>query len=1023
MADVSVEFGATDTGLQKTLETIQQQMTSLQGEVDSGTLSFQEINQKMRELKQAEGIFTKLGGEMSESAKSAKEFQDQMRAAEAVTKANRTALDIYSEEVDKLTKLLDSGLISQKTYASAIEKAEAALKAATPQTDEAKRANEELEASLKKAEAETRALADEQRKAEAITKSNRSATEIYNQEVEELQKHLSGGRISMETFEKAVAKADAKLAAANPQVEELGKDIAETGNKSDKMGDQAGIGFGKLAAAVGVGQIAAKAFTAVLDAGFAAVRGTIQGFTDALNLGGTLSDLSASSGESAGNLLLLQRAFDNTGAGAEKVGPVLSKLSAAINNTDEDSKKAALGFGRMGISLSELQGKSATDQLNLVSQGLQSIKDPGERAAAAVAVFGKSGAELLPLLNNFSGEMDEARATVGSLADIMDRRANVFDAVGDRFLIIQQKVRDFAAGILDRALPAIDAITSALSRIDAAAIGQKLADAFLGGEGAMKGFQAAVDAISLGKIGLAFEVFWESLKLQAMQSGNSIYKFLMASLQTTADAIVGLFGPSSGTFTLLIDSFAYAGKAAGVKFAQGILGLLPDINDGLLKTINIAATFVPNIAGPAALAFNAANKGLDALRGSMDGMQANLEKQKETLGTSFANFSANAKKQIGEIPEEFETNLANANAEFYKTGEQAAVVKKLQDEVTAATAATAAEHANANQTLALTGTLTEQLSTVEAALTEAIASGNTQLAEQLNQQKGILEKKLEAKALEDQAKADKTKLVELETQLNLAKAAGNTELAASLEKQLQQQKATEEIAKLTTEYQKTLGVTKTEAGILAENFVLAKNAAGAVKVDTTTVSAAKAEAGKAAEAAKSFATWLDYIKGVDPSQGVKSTREQAAEARKEIEAFGEYVGMNLSRMSYPDIAKKLGIDTMGMTGKEQMNAILEHIASKRGELTGIQPIDEKGGKTALDGIQTKLKDLGSTPQTLNLDASASIEKIKGEFKKNIDLAVSTGEGSKILGEIKGFVETIKGLVEKIEPKLPTHALA
>lgn len=819
-----------------------------------------------------------------------------------------------------------------------------------------------------------------------------------------------------------------KIGAETDGIERGLNEIQNSLKRIEKSGADSGESFGgsflKMSSAVAVGQAAVNVFGSVVNGVFSAAQKVVDGFSAALDLGGTLSDLSTASGESAGNLLLLQRAFDNTGAGADKVGPVLSKLSAAINNTDEESKKAALGFGRMGISLEELKGKSATDQLNLVSQGLQSIKDPGERAAAAVAVFGKSGAELLPLLNNFSGEMDEARATVGGMADIMDRRANVFDAVGDRFLIIQQKVRDFAAGILDRALPAIDAITSALSRIDAAAIGQKLADAFLGGQDAMKGFQAAVDAISLGKVGLAFEVFWESLKLQAMQSGNSIYKFLVASLQTTADAIVGLFGPSSGTFTLLIDSFAYAGKAAGLKFAQGILGLLPDINDGLLKTINIAATFLPNIAGPAALAFNAANKGLDALRGSMDGMQANLEKQKETLGTSFENFSANAKKQIGEIPKEFQTNLANANTEFFKTGEQAKVVKDLQDKITAATAATAAEHANANQTLALTGTLTEQLSTVEAALTEAIASGNTQLAQQLNQQKGILEKKLEAKALEDQAKADKTALIELETQHNLAKAAGNTELAASLEKQLQQLKSADEIAKLTADYEKNLGLSNEEAGILATNFVNAKNAAGAVKVNTTTVSTAKAEAGKAAEAAQSFATWLDYIRGVDPSAPVKSLRQQSADAKKEIVAFGEYIGTDLKGMSFPDIAKKLGIDTMGMTGKEQMDAILAHIASKRGELTGIQPIDEAGGKSAIAAIQEKIKtSLGGTPQPLNLDATASIESIKGKLKENIDLAITTGEGTKILGDLKGLLGDIKTAMTTLSNKLPVPALA
>ena len=196
--------------------------------------------------------------------------------------------------------------------------------------------------------------------------------ELSMTELEQTMKRIG----QVENMEKRLKAMGDQSGAATPKLDALGKEIKGAGDKSDKMGDQAGIGFGKLAAAVGVGQLAAKAFTAALDAGFAAVRGTIQGFTDALDLGGKLSDLSASTGETAGNLLLLQRAFDNTGVGADKVGPVLSKLSAAINNTDEDSKKAALGFGRMGISLAELQCKSATDQLNHVSQGLQSIKDP-----------------------------------------------------------------------------------------------------------------------------------------------------------------------------------------------------------------------------------------------------------------------------------------------------------------------------------------------------------------------------------------------------------------------------------------------------------------------------------------------------------------------------------------------------------------------------------------------------------------------------------------------------------------------
>ena len=784
--------------------------------------------------------------------------------------------------------------------------------------------------------------------------------ELSMEELEATMKRIG----QVENMEKRLKAMGDQSGAASPKVDALGKDIKGAGDKSEKMGDQAGIGFGKLAAAVGVGQLAAKAFTAVLDAGFAAVRNTIQGFTDALDLGGTLSDLSASTGESAGNLLLLQRAFDNTGAGADKVGPALAKLQDKINSANEGSAEASIAFGRMGVSMEDLAGKTPTQQLALVASGLTSIEDPTKRAATAIDVFGKSGAELLPLLTNFSGEMTEAGATVGSMADIMDRRANIFDAVGDRFLIISQKVRDFAAGILDKALPAIDAITSALSRIDAAAVGQNLANAFLGGEQAMKGFQAAVDAISIGKVGIAFELFWESLKLQAMQTADAVYKNLVAGFQTAADFISQIFRADGPALSLIKTSFGLVGSYISEKLYTALADFMESIGRmGMAEKFRYQAETSAN----------------------------EVQRALDTIPVYAGIVATDAGDALAKTPEQFKANLAGIPPLFDGITAQQAKVAELEGKVTAAASATTAEREKqAAQTA-------DELAKRQAAKDAAEAAAASE-------------------------KAAKAELITLETSLNEAKAAGNAELVASLEKQLEQKKATEEVAKLTDDYVKTLGVTKEEAGVLATNFVNAKNAAAAVKVDKTTVSEAKAEASKAAEAAKSFATWLDYIKGVDPSAPVKSLKEQTAEARKEITAFGEYIGVDLKNKSFPDIARELGIKNLADTGSKQMQQILDYIASKRGELTGIQPIDEKGGKASLENLTAKIASLGTTPQTINLDASKSIENIKGEFKKNMDLAISTGEGGKILGEIKTFVSEIKSLVGKIEPRLPVAAL-
>jgi hypothetical protein len=728
-----------------------------------------------------------------------------------------------------------------------------------------------------------------------------------------------------------------------------------------------GNSFTGMAGAVAVGQLAVKAFSAAVDVAFSAARNVVQGFGDALDLGGRLSDLSASTGETAGKLLVLERAFDNSGIGAEKVGSSIAKMQKNIEDARDGSGTAANAFAAMGVSVDELEGKLPTEQFKILSSGIQSIDDPTQRAAAAMGVFGKSGAELLPLLTNLDGELAEARDTVGSMAEIMDRRNATFDAVGDRFKTIGEKVRDFAAGILDKALPAIDAITSALSRIDAAKIGQNLADAFLGGEKAMGGFQAAVDAFQTGQISAGLQVFWDSTKLQAAQTANEIYKRLIAAFQSAGQFLGEIFSPSGALIGTAISAFEMFGKRVASSIQRDLATTFEALPYGLGESMALALNDMANQSN------TAANKIEDDLKGASG-----------RIGEQFTQAGA-------ALPKSFEENYAKVPPLFAdleglqkSIEEQEKAIKKTAEE-------TNAEREKTN----------EQLDAEKARRAEIAA---------------------QAAADADLEKANAVALVELETAINAAKAGGNEELLKSLESEKKRLEGQQEIAKLTEEYKTKLGVNADEAARLATNFVNAKDAAAGVAVNPTTVTEAKKEAAEAATAAKSFATWLDYIQGVDPSAPVKSLKEQTADARREITAFGEYIGTDLKNKSFPDIARELGIKNLGDTGTEQMNQILAHIASKRGELTGIQPIDEQGGKNSLQNIQAEITKLGTTQQPLNLDASASIESIKSKLKENIDLAITTGEGSKILGEIKTFVSEIKTLVGKIEPRLPVAAL-
>ena len=830
----------------------------------------------------------------------------------------------------------------------------------------------------------------------------------------------------------------------------------ESNTKSSAEGF--GNSFTGMAGAVAVGELAVKAFTGVVNAGFAAARNVIQGFGEALDLGGRLSDLSASTGETAGKLLVLERAFDNSGIGADKVGSSIAKMQKNIEDARDGSGTAANAFAMMGVSVDELEGKLPTEQFKILSSGIQSIDDPTQRAAAAMGVFGKSGAELLPLLTNLDGELGEARDTVGSMAEIMDRRSSVFDAVSDRFKTIGEKVRDFAAGILDKALPAIDAITSALSRIDAAKIGQNLADAFLGGQNAMKGFQAAVDAFKTGQISAALQIFWDSTKLQAAQTANEIYKRLIAAFQTAGDFLGTIFSPSGALISTVISTFEMFGKKVASSIQRDLATTFEALPYGLGESVALALNDMANQSNTAA---------------------NNIEDNLKGAGGRIAEQFTEAGKAL---PKSFEENYAKVPPLFNDLEGLQASIAAQEQAIAANVAATNAEREKTN--------------------------------EQLEKEKEE-RAKIRAKAEEDAEKerANAVALIELETQINTAKASGNEELVKSLEAQKQKLDNEKEIAKLTEEYLPLVGNNAKEAERLATNMVNAKNAAAAIgdrsaivtittKVDDTRWKDLLAEL-SANSNPKAIAVALE-VTGKDNVQDAFATLQNMEQINKNFQASFETIGARSLEEVKANIEgipteaqKQLALQITGETDIDRAKTKLDSFAGTKTakallEAQGFEKMDEL--KAALNGVvgekRTKMiveslgvKDAEAAKEALNailanngkkatvtakaetkeadekfakykepvevpfkadtskmeeavsafsaksftltLDAADSISAIRTALAEPIKMTLdgSGGGGTEGSGSgLTGLVTSIKTLLEKIEPRLPVAAL-
>jgi hypothetical protein len=346
-------------------------------------------------------------------------------------------------------------------------------------------------------------------------------------------------------------------------------------------------------------------------AAFVGVRAAAQSFSAAIAIGGQLNDLSARTGESAGNLLILRRAFENAGAGADSVGTTINRLQRAIVEAGQGSKEQAEAFATLGLNIEELKKQTPTEQLQSVAQALSRVSTDSDRTALAMQLLGRSGGELIPLLRAMGVELDVAKAQLGSTPEVMNKVSQAFDTIGDNLGAIGEKSTEFAAGLLEKLAPALAEITTSIANIDAAGLGQAISGyieatmrwitASLGLGTALQNVQTAIDGITSGNIGDGFSLMFLTARDTAFSAINHIVAAGMAALQTIGNALVQLFSPNSTTMAFINGAFTMLGANLAVILsstlasaleatAQSIPDLFRPIADGM------ADNFLPGLS-------------------------------------------------------------------------------------------------------------------------------------------------------------------------------------------------------------------------------------------------------------------------------------------------------------------------------------------------------------------------------------------------------------------------------------------
>lgn len=218
------------------------------------------------------------------------------------------------------------------------------------------------------------------------------------------------------------------------------------------------------------GASAAKVITggAAIAAASAAAYAAIAGVGAALDRMGKSADDAAKLGmqDMPEFLAGLQYRAKLVGVEAGNVSDSLGKLFRTIAEARAGSKADQDILSTLGLSVASLSGQSPDKVVLRVADALDHVADSGERARLAVALFGRSGANMVNVLRGGSGGIGASVAEAQRLG--VARSAGdlaVADAAGDAIDRARVSIEGFWNELTVRIAPAIEAIANFMSNL------------------------------------------------------------------------------------------------------------------------------------------------------------------------------------------------------------------------------------------------------------------------------------------------------------------------------------------------------------------------------------------------------------------------------------------------------------------------------------------------------------------------------------------------------------------------------
>ncbi|WP_153076863.1 phage tail tape measure protein [Paraburkholderia bonniea] len=328
---------------------------------------------------------------------------------------------------------------------------------------------------------------------------------------------------------------------------------------------------GAFASLLNPAVLAAGAFAGVLAM---AAHATFAAREALASYGETVETVSRQTGISTDGVQRFGFAAKTAGVETRDAAAALGELGKAQNGAQHGNRDAAAAFNAVGISLSDVRKSSPEQLLGRIADAFSKSAAGAGKAAVANELFGTSGKDLIPLLDQGSAHLDALAETAGRVGAVLSANTIAqLAALQEQLALSHAKMDAMTLSARTRLLPAIISLTDALA--DNVAL-QPLMNDFYTGIGVI--VKAAASAVSLLVVG--FQQVSEAMATTAVVAGYAMTRqFRLASAaaqagyanfraqgQGYADFMAKLWGNA-------VPAAPHAGVAVGhINFLKGAAG-------------------------------------------------------------------------------------------------------------------------------------------------------------------------------------------------------------------------------------------------------------------------------------------------------------------------------------------------------------------------------------------------------------------------------------------------------------------